>query len=317
MRRCQFRVWAILTAIALLGIGCSQADPAFAPAGASDASPVEIAAPDVTATPTTSFPAPATPFETSASNQNHDVAWIDLRADFAVRTAAQAEAMAFDLAHSTFDASHPHVARVWLLTQREMAQGSDQVLGEGDDPLALIWWVDLDHDDYVSPRCPAPPVGATRTNCGSAPLAALQFFASDGQNLGLTVGRNFTPATDPGDITLPTAARLRTEGEAIAAALQMVPGTNGQVPHVINLRLLSVQLWMQEEAERGARPNLGLAQDAPLWEIELSNAAYPVPCLRVDTSQCAPERALFLFNAINGEPSGIFGPPPPLTTPAP
>jgi hypothetical protein len=74
---------------------------------------------------------------------------------------------------------------------------------------------------------------------------------------------------------------------------------------------------MQEEAEQGAIPNLGLAPDTPLWNIELSNAAYPVPCLQIDTSQCAPEHALFLFNAVNGDFAGVYSPPPASATPTP
>lgn len=305
--------WVVLMALALLVAACGQADPAFAPA-ASDTSLFESATPATIATPITTL---ATPAGTPAAPHTAEATsadWINLPADFAVRTVAQAEAMALDLAPTTFNASHPHVARVWLLTQREMAQGTDQVLGEGGDPLALIWWVDLDNDDYAIPRCPAPPAGTTPKNCGSAPLAAFQFFASDGQNLGLTVGRNFTPATESGDITLPATARLLSQGEAIAAALQSVHSADGGSLHVTDVRSLSLRQWLREQAEQGVVPNVPLAPDAPLWEVSLTNAAYTTPCILQDTSKCVLFNVSQALDAISGDQLMYYGRP---ATPTP
>jgi hypothetical protein len=314
VRRRQFQTGLILVAIVLLVAACGQADPVFAPADASDASPVRAATPTAAATPAASITVIATPTGT-VTTIHPPTDWIDLPADFTVRTAEQAEGLAITAAQGMLEAPQPHVASTWLLTQREADRENGTVGGTNEDPLALIWWVNLDDAQYVIPKCPDLRSNGTPVGCGSSRLAAIEIVASNGTQPGLTVGRNFAPATGSGGNTLPLTAKLRTEGEAIAAALQYTPGHGTGVPQVMSVRLLNGQQWTDERD--GVIVSPGMTPNLPLWEIELTNADIAVPCILTDSSACVHQHADVLFNALNGESWGVYSPPPASATATP
>lgn len=316
-RRRQCRTWVILAALALLVAACGQTNPAFGPAGASDASPVEFATTTANATPTTSSTAIATPKGTPiappityatpdgtpTTSQGQAAGWIELPADFTVRTAAQAEAMAFEVAHGWLGGRHPHVASTWLVTRREADQANGSVDGQNEDPFALIWWVNFDNDQYVIPMCPyIPGPGGTPEPCGSSPYAATDVVARTGEQPDNMVGGNYIPNSTSSDMSIPSDARLRTEGEAIAAMLQRVHGVNdGSSPQVTGVRLLSARQWLQEQADQGVIQYLPLAPDTPIWEVSATNAAYAIPCILQDTSKCVLFNVTLALDAVTGD----------------
>jgi predicted small lipoprotein YifL len=323
--------FVLLAAVVLILTACGQAGPTHAPGAATSASPIATstptAGPSAYPTPTARSLAATSPSAsptivsttvvgtpTSAMNS---AAWIDLPSEFSVRTAAQATALAIPAVESEFAATHPHVVDVWLVTAREAATAENADLGENDDPVALVWWIDLDGDTFLIPSCPAPPAGVTQTTCGSSSSASVRIYASDGGGQGMGLGRSFTPVAETGGVSIPADAKLRTEGEAIAAVLQQVAGASGQLPPVDSLRLLNVQQWMQEQATQGALPYLGLPSDTPIWEVEIADAAIPVPCILLDTSKCVHDHAMVLIDAIDGNQLGIYSPPPSPATATP
>jgi hypothetical protein len=320
--------------MALVGIlvilaACGQAGPTHAPGAGLSASPFAASTPTIgpSANPTSTARSivAASPSTTSTADsiQSTGVSatsgstWVDLPADFAIRTAAQAAALAIPPAESEFAATHPHVADVWLVTAREAATADNADLGANDDPLALVWWVDLDGDTFLIPSCPAPPAGVTQTTCGSSSSASVRIYASDGSGQGMGLGRSFTPSTESAGVSIPTDARLRTEGEAIAAVWQWIPGADGQLPQIINLRLLDAQQWTQEQAKQGGIPNIGLPSSTPVWEVEVTHAALAEPCILLDTSKCVHDHVMVLLAAIDGMQLGIYSsvPSPATATP--
>ena len=314
----EFRMFVLWATITLVLAACGQAEPAFSSGSsfASSTQEVTSSARPTTATTPSAIPtriapvsARATPTTTLLASPTPTAGWIKLPADFTVRTAARAEALAVAAAQDIFAAPHPHVANAWLVTQREVDVASDSTSSENDDPFALIWWVDLGGDQFEIPRCPAPPPGATRTGCGSAPIAAILIFASNGRELGLTVGRQMTPATESGPVPIPSNARLCTEGEAIAAGFLNVPGIDGHAPKLANIRLLSMQQWLHEQAVQGSEPFLGLDPATPIWELEFTQAALSVPCPLLHTSQCTYEHIFIVLSALDVNSIGYYGKP--------
>jgi hypothetical protein len=324
----QCRMFVLWATISLVLAACGQVQPAFSGGSSfasptqeatSSASPATSATPFASPTPVDPFSASPTPATTlSASPTSTPTArWIELPADFAIRTAEQAETLAVAAAQDMFAAPQPHVANTWLVTQREAWKAEDADGGENDDPLALVWWVDLDGAQFRIPRCPAPPAGVTQTSCGTSPIASMRIFARTGGGQGLGLGRRFTPATESGSVSIPSSARLRTEGEAIAAGFLNVPGIDGHAPKLANIRLMSLQQWLHEQAEQGSEPFLGLDPATPIWELEFVQAAFVQPCPLLDTSQCIHDHIFIALNAQDVNSIGYYGKPDTPTTPTP
>lgn len=319
MRLGRHLMFMALAGILVTLAACGQADATHAPGAALSASPFAASTPTVGPsaypTSTASSIAAASPFASSTAGSTQSTAattipgsaWIDLPDDYAVRTAAQAAALAIPPVESEFAATHPQVADVWLVTAREAATADNADLGASDDPLALVWWVDLDGDKFLIPSCPAPPAGVTQTTCGSSSSASVRIYASDGSGQGMGLGRRFTTVTESGAIAIPSTAKLRTEGEAIAAGLLYVPGIDGHAPTPANIRLLSLQQWLHEQGGQGDEPYLGLDPATSIWEMEATNAAFVQSCPLLDTSQCVHNHIFVALNALDGTSIGYYG----------
>jgi hypothetical protein len=308
----------MLFVVVLTVAACGQADPTFVPGDAPVVSPAVSATPAGTPTRVTSVAPEATPAATVTTSRPA-ADWIELPADYTVRTAAQAASLAEDVARGMLAAAHPHVASTWLLTEREAEQANGAVGGSEDDPFALIWWVNFDNDRYVIPMCPdLRNADGTPEPCGSSGFAAVDVVAHSGAQPGLTVGRNYTPMTASNDVTVPRTARLRTEGEAIAAALQSVPGVNeGSSPQITNVRLMTARDWLKEQAAQGVVPGMWVSPDSPLWEVSLTNAAYTIPCLSTNPSDCVLVNVSMALDATSGDQLMYYGKPASAATPTP
>jgi hypothetical protein len=224
-----------------------------------------------------------------------------------------------EVAEGMLEAEHPHVASTWLLTQREADQASGSVGGPEDDPFALIWWVNFDNDRYAIPMCPdLRNADGTPEPCGSSGFAAVVVVAHSGAQPGFTVGRNYTPATASNDAAVPRTAKLRTEGEAIAAALQSVTWADeSSSPQVTNVRLLSARDWLHEQAEQGVVPGMWVSPDSPLWEVSLTNAAYTIPCLSTNPADCVLVNLSLALDATSGDQIMYYGKSASAATPTP
>ena len=100
----------------------------------------------------------------------------------------------------------------------------------------------------------------------------------------------------------------------MAAGFANVPGTDGKRPTIVGVRLMSLPEWLAEQDQRGYRPNVDWLDPAtPIWELEFTDAADPVPCFTSRPTGCALEHVFLSLDALTGESLGVSGTPPEAT----